>query len=93
MPDFNIAQLAALSRLQPGADDLAALESEVANILDFVAALKNAPTAGVAPLTSPLSDAAPLRPDAVELVTTTSAALANAPLRSGDYFVVPKVIE
>ena len=89
----TVLRIARLARIRIGAAEADALTGELSNILDWVEQLDEVETEGVAPMTSVVAMAAPLRDDAVSEPAQAERVLANAPESADDFFVVPKVVE
>lgn len=89
----TIARLAALARLRLTAEEMAAVEEHLHSMLSYIEKLRQVDTEGIEPMAHAVDVAAPLRADAVTNDTNTEALLQNAPARSGDFFVVPRIIE
>lgn len=90
---MNIADIAALAHLDLTPEESAAMQRDLASILDYVAQLGQIDTAGVEPMAQPLLAGAPLRADTVRPGFSSAAALANAPAAAQGMFQVPKIIE
>jgi aspartyl-tRNA(Asn)/glutamyl-tRNA(Gln) amidotransferase subunit C len=86
----KIAHLARLSLPEAQIDDYA---QRLSGILDMVAKLQDAPTAGVAPMAHPLDATQRLRPDAVTEINQRDAYQKIAPDTEDGLYLVPKVIE
>jgi aspartyl-tRNA(Asn)/glutamyl-tRNA(Gln) amidotransferase subunit C len=86
----KIAHLARLSRPDTQIDDYA---QRLSGILDMVAKLQEAPTAGIQPMAHPLDATQRLRPDAVTESNQRDAFQTIAPDTENGLYLVPKVIE
>lgn len=86
----KIAHLARLSLPEAQIDDYA---QRLSGILDMVAKLQDAPTAGVAPMAHPLDATQRLRPDAVTETNQREIYQQIAPDTEDGLYLVPKVIE
>lgn len=86
----KIAHLARLSLPEAQIDDYA---QRLSGILDMVAKLQDAPTAGVAPMAHPLDATQRLRPDAVTETNQRETYQQIAPDTEDGLYLVPKVIE
>lgn len=86
----KIAHLARLSLPEAQIDDYA---QRLSGILDMVAKLQDAPTAGVVPMAHPLDATQRLRPDAVTEINQRDAYQQIAPDTEDGLYLVPKVIE
>ena len=89
----TVLRIARLARIKIGEAEAEALTGELSNILDWVEQLDEVETEGVAPMTSVVAMAAPLREDTVSEPAQAEQVLANAPESADDFFVVPKVVE
>jgi aspartyl-tRNA(Asn)/glutamyl-tRNA(Gln) amidotransferase subunit C len=89
----DVGKVAKLARLDLTADDLARMQTQLTNILNYVDQLAAIPTDGVEPLAHPLPLANVFRDDEPGQSLTPDEALANAPVRYGDYFGVPAVFD
>ena len=96
----TVERTAELARLDPryglGQEEaeaaLARLAGEMADIIGYMDILREAPTAGVEPLYSPLAEAPGPRPDEPGRGADPEELLAQAPERVGRFFSVPKII-
>lgn len=89
----DVAELAWLARLALPDAELDALRGDLEAILAHVAALAEVDTEGVEPMTHPVPQAAPLRPDVVAPSLPAELALRGAPAVADDAFEVPHVLE
>lgn len=89
----TVRKVARLARIAEPEERLAALASELSGILDWIEQLDEVDTDGVAPMTTSVAQALPMRDDVVTEGGSADSILANAPRRVGDFFVVPKVVE
>jgi aspartyl-tRNA(Asn)/glutamyl-tRNA(Gln) amidotransferase subunit C len=89
----QVEHIARLARLALTEEEKAEYASQMSAILDYFAKLGEVDTAGVAPVSHPLSLDIPLRPDEAHGSYPRESILANAPDREGDLFRVPVVIE
>jgi aspartyl-tRNA(Asn)/glutamyl-tRNA(Gln) amidotransferase subunit C len=89
----TVEQLAALARLRLTPAETEALKEHLHRMLSYVEKLRQVNTEGIEPLAHAVDVAAPLRADEVSTQPNTEALLQNAPARSGNFFVVPRVIE
>lgn len=85
--------VARLARLALTDDALAAMQQQLAAILDYVDQLQSLNTDGVEPLAHPLPVQNVFRDDEPAPSLTPDEALANAPNRLADYFGVPAVFD
>lgn len=91
--EATVARIATLARIRLEATQREAMAHELSMILDWIAQLDEVDTAGIEPMRSVMPIPNRMRPDAVTDGGRPEDVLRNAPGRSGDYFVVPKVVE
>lgn len=89
----TIERLAALARLQLTPAETTAMEEHLHRMLFYIEKLNLMNTEGIEPMAHAVDMAAPLRADQVTNHPNTEALLQNAPARSGDFLVVPRVID
>jgi aspartyl-tRNA(Asn)/glutamyl-tRNA(Gln) amidotransferase subunit C len=88
----DVAHVAHLARLSLTEDELARLEGQLNHILDQYAILTKLDTEHIPPTAQTIELQNILRDDAVQPSLAVDDALANAPERSGDHFVVPAIL-
>lgn len=89
----TVEHVAKLARLELSEADLARYGPQLGAILDYVAKLETLDVKGLEPLAHPAESADVMRDDAPRPSIPRDAALANAPERTPEFFVVPKVVE
>ena len=89
----TVTKIATLARLKVAEADKPQLAKELSSIVDFVAQLDEVDVTGIAPMTGTHAMTLRQRDDVVTDGGDTAAVLSNAPQRTGDFFVVPKVVE
>ncbi len=89
----EVERVAALARLSLTDHEAERMADELDRILEYVEALEQIDTEGVEPTSHVMPLPTPLREDRAAESLDPELALANAPLREGTAFVVPKVIE
>ena len=89
----EVRTVAKLARLELADADLAELQPQLAAILSYVEQLQKLDTTGVEPLAHPLPIANAFRDDQPSPSLPVDDALANAPVRLGNYFGVPAVFD
>ncbi|CAN5388714.1 Asp-tRNA(Asn)/Glu-tRNA(Gln) amidotransferase subunit GatC [soil metagenome] len=94
MPEpLDLIHVAHLARLDLTADELRRYRSQLADILAYVEKLNALDVSGI----EPTAHAAPafdvMRPDRAGPSLPRSAVLANAPQKTADQFLVPKVVD
>jgi aspartyl-tRNA(Asn)/glutamyl-tRNA(Gln) amidotransferase subunit C len=89
----TVRKVARLARIAEPEARIEPLARELSGIMDWIEQLAEVDIEGVEPMTSAVSQPAPLRDDVVTEGGDPERILANAPRRAGDFFVVPKVVE
>lgn len=89
----DVEHVAHLARLGLSSREVDELEGQLNHILEQFAALSEIDTDDIAPTAQIIDVDNVLRDDVVRPGLTAEEALANAPERSGDHFVVPAVID
>jgi aspartyl-tRNA(Asn)/glutamyl-tRNA(Gln) amidotransferase subunit C len=82
-----------LARLELSQADQALMAEQLGNIIEYVNLLQEVNTEGIEPMAHPLPVQNVFRDDVLVASLPTSAALANAPDRHGDFYSVPAVLE
>jgi len=88
-----VEHVARLARLELTPEELGRYGQQLGAILDYIAKLEKLDVAGLEPLTHAAEAANVFRPDLPVPCLPRSEALKNAPERSDDFFIVPKIIE
>ena len=92
-PDFDVRYVATLARLQLTEDEASTFQNQLGDVLKYVEKLSKVDISGVEP-TAHTSDVFNVfREDASRPGLATGEALANAPRKANDLFVVTKVVE
>ena len=89
----EVAKVAVLSRLRLAPDELQTFTGQLNSIVDFVAQLQEPDTSNVEPLAHGVEVRNVFRDDAQGPSLPREKALANAPKRNDDGFLVPAVLE
>ena len=92
----EVRRVAELANLALREDEVARMARDLDGILEHIGKLNELDTTGVAPMAQVLYDAeetATLREDRVRPPLSNADAVANAPVTSGGYYKVPRVIE
>jgi aspartyl-tRNA(Asn)/glutamyl-tRNA(Gln) amidotransferase subunit C len=89
----QVRKVARLARLDLPDADLAVFAKQLTAILGYMDQLKELNTEDVEPLAHPLPVQNVFRPDELRPSLPVDEALANAPVRSGDFFAVPAVLD
>jgi aspartyl-tRNA(Asn)/glutamyl-tRNA(Gln) amidotransferase subunit C len=88
----DVEHVAHLARLGLTDEELARLEGQLNHILDQYAVLAEVPTDDIAPTAQTIELENILRDDVVTASLPADVALAGAPERAGDLFVVPAIM-
>ncbi len=91
-PD-DVRHIARLARLALTEDDVVKFQGQLSQILDQFAALDSLDTTDVPPTAYPLPLVNVAREDIERPSLPVDVALANAPLREGNYFRVRRILE
>lgn len=89
----TVVKVARLARIAVSDDEAEALRGEINTILGFVEQLNEVDVTGVEPMTAVVHVPMKERDDVVTEGGQAEKVLANAPLREGPFFAVPKVVE
>jgi aspartyl-tRNA(Asn)/glutamyl-tRNA(Gln) amidotransferase subunit C len=89
----EVAKVALLARLRISPDELETFTGQLSSIVEFVARLQELPTADVEPLAHGVEVRNVFRDDVRGPSLPREAALANAPKRNPESFLVPAVLE
>jgi len=88
----DVEHVAHLARLGLSDEEVTLLEGQLNHILEQYAVLSELDTDAIPPTAQTIELENVLRPDLVRPGFDVETALANAPERQGDYFVVPAVL-
>jgi aspartyl-tRNA(Asn)/glutamyl-tRNA(Gln) amidotransferase subunit C len=91
--ETTVRRVAKLARIAVKDEEVTHLAGELNAILAFVEELSVLDVTGVEPLTSVTPMRIPMREDMVTAGGEPEKVLANAPMRNGNFYVVPKVVE
>lgn len=89
----TVVKVARLARIAVSDDEAEALRGDLNTILGFVEQLNEVDVEGVAPMTAVVHVPLKQREDVVTEGGQADKVLANAPVREGPFFAVPKVVE
>lgn len=90
-PVDEVRRVAALAQIEIDDEQAATFVAQIGEILDYVAMIDAAALDGVVPTSTIFEEGRPLREDRIEPSLDSDRALGNAPERSADQFVVPRV--
>jgi aspartyl-tRNA(Asn)/glutamyl-tRNA(Gln) amidotransferase subunit C len=89
----DVLHVAALARLDLSEDEIEGLTQDLSSILTYIDKLAELDTSRVEPTSHVVAMSAAFREDEVTNTPSPEDALANAPKRDDNYFVVPSIIE
>jgi len=91
--DNLLNRLAKLSKLNFEGTEKEAIKQDLQNILNFIEQINQVNTDGVEPLIHITNNKNAFRKDESKQLITKKEALSNAPKKTDDFFLVPKVIK
>jgi len=91
--DNLLNRLAKLSKLNFEGTEKEAIKQDLQNILNFIEQINEVNTDGVEPLIHITNNKNAFRKDESKQLITKKEALSNAPKKTDDFFLVPKVIK
>lgn len=89
----TVLQVARLARLDLADEEVARMERDLSQILEYMAALSELDTSNVAETAHLEVEAAPRRPDQRTPGVATEVAISQAPRTAGSAFAVPGFVE
>ncbi len=89
----DLEHICKLAKLSPSDESKQKLESQLADIVNYIDSLSEVNTDGVEPLYSPVFHESAVREDIPLVRQSPETILANAPKTDGSYFIVPKIVE
>ena len=90
---IDVKYVAELARLELTEEEQATFQPQLENIVKYVEKISSVDVAGVEPMMHGRALVNAFREDVVRPSLETEAALANAPKRVGDEFLLPKIVE
>lgn len=93
LPRETVLKVASLARLKLADEEVAALGSQLGNILQYVAMLDEVDVSQVQPMVHAIELTNVTRPDELVPSLPRQQAVANAPKTDGKHFLVPAMIE
>ena len=90
---IDVGYVAELARLELTAEEKAVFQRQLENIVKYVEKISEVDVSGVEPMLHGRSLVNAFREDDVGESMPTETALANAPARVGDEFLLPKIVE
>ena len=92
-PTIDVAYVAELARLELTDEEKAVFQPQLENIVKYVEKISSVDVDGVPPTMHGREIVNAFREDEVRPSLDREAALANAPARTGDEFMLPKSVE
>ena len=92
-PKIDVAYVAELARLELSDEEKAVFQPQLENIVKYVEKISVVDVTGVAPMMHGRELVNSFREDTVRESLEREKALANAPARVGDEFLLPKIVE
>ena len=92
-PTIDVAYVAELARLELTEEEKAVFQPQLENIVKYVEKISSVNVDGVPPTMHGREIVNAFREDEVRPSLDREAALANAPARTGDEFMLPKIVE
>ena len=92
-PAIDVAYVAELARLDLTDEEKAVFQPQLEDIVKYVEKISSADVEGVPPMMHGHAVVNALRDDVLRPSLPREAALANAPARTGDEFMLPKIVE
>jgi len=89
----TVEKVAKLARLELTGEELDRYGQQLGAILDYIAKLEKLDVAALEPLAHAVDTSNVFREDEPRPGLKRDAALQNAPEKTGDFFIVPKIIE
>ena len=90
---IDVGYVAELARLELTDEEKTVFQSQLENIVGYVEKINSVNVDGVEPMMHGRTLVNAFREDAVRPSLDTQVALANAPKRVGDEFLLPKIVE
>lgn len=90
---IDVAYVAELARLELTDEEKAVFQPQLENIVKYVEKISQVDVSGVEPMMHGRKLVNAMREDVVKPSMDREEALANAPARMGDEFLLPKIVE
>lgn len=90
---IDVAYVAELARLELSEDEKNLFQSQLEDIVGYVEKISEVDVEGIPPMMHGRETVNAFREDKVGSSLSVEAALANAPKRVGDEFLLPKIVE
>ncbi len=92
-PTIDVAYVAELARLELTDEEKSVFQPQLENIVKYVEKISSVNVEGVPPMVHGCEIVNAFREDTVRPSLDREAALGNAPGRTGDEFMLPKIVE
>lgn len=92
-PKIDVSYVATLARLELTDEEKQTFQKQMEGIVDWVAKIKEVDVDGIQPTMHGHSTVNAFREDEVRSSLDRETALANAPARTRDEFLLPKIVE
>ena len=89
----KVEYVANLARIEVSSDEIDSLGEQFTKIINYIDKLNELDVDGVEPMRGLHPESGRFREDKVKKIFERVAILKNIPVREGDYFKIPKVIE
>ena len=90
---IDVGYVAELARLELSEDEMKTFQPQLEDIVGYVEKISEVDVEGVSPMMHGREIVNAFREDEVRPSLETEVALANAPARVGDEFLLPKIVE
>ena len=91
--EIDVSYVAELARLELTEEEKATFQPQLESIVEYVDKISSVDVEGVLPMMHGRELVNVFREDAVGEALSAETALANAPARTGDEFLLPKIVE
>lgn len=92
-PKIDVSYVAELARLELSGEEKALFQKQMESIVDWVAKIKEVDVEGIEPTMHGHNTVNAFREDAVKPSLDRETVLENAPARTADEFLLPKIVE
>lgn len=90
---LDVRHVAQLARLKLSDEEIARYQGHLEQVVRYIEQIRALDVRDIEPTAHVMERANPLRPDHVAPSLSSAEAIANAPARADDLFMVPKVVE
>ncbi len=92
-PAIDVSYVAALARLKLAPEEIARFEQQLGDVVGYIAQLQKVDVSSVPELADDVSFVNHLRADELQASLTCDQALANAPQKTENLLLMPKIVE